>query len=353
MKMQTFSRLSVIILALWASIAAQISPKIVGGELVSITEYPYQVALLNNSQIVCGGTLISAEWVLTAAHCEAAKLTHVAVGVDQAAEARQLKRSIREQIIHEKYKNTGHSLASDFKYDIALLRIDPVTFSSTVQPLPFLGYGSYELPYQELVVSGFGATFPWGGGSDGELRAVKLKHVFYDREVLRKTYGNNFVDNFTAAEVVLAGSDSQENKDSCKGDSGGPLVVNISGRKFLVGVVSFGPPVCTGQVPGVYTSVAHYWEWIYAKTKVLPLPFLLPNVVYGKTRIYSAVPLSNFKFVATEGVRITVGSDYLDIEGSEGKAKVTVSYQDKDILEQYIEFFPAIVPKKLFGCSTK
>lgn len=53
--------------------------------------------------------------------------------------------------------------------------------------------------------------------------------------------------------------------DTCQGDSGGPLqtIETFSDPAKVVGVVSFGVR-CGGDLPGIYTRVAHYIDWIGA-----------------------------------------------------------------------------------------
>ena len=56
-------------------------------------------------------------------------------------------------------------------------------------------------------------------------------------------------------------------KDSCGGDSGGPLVIKkkrgLSTYSVQIGIVSWGLPKCgTAGVPGVYTNVGHFMNWI-------------------------------------------------------------------------------------------
>ena len=72
----------------------------------------------------------------------------------------------------------------------------------------------------------------------------------------------------------------EKGKDSCVGDSGSALMREVREpptnsadrpdpddffRSFtkLIGVVSFGPKLCgTEGVPGVYSKVRHYIDWI-------------------------------------------------------------------------------------------
>ena len=61
----------------------------------------------------------------------------------------------------------------------------------------------------------------------------------------------------------------KEGQDSCVGDSGSALMAydNKPGEFFatwkLVGIVSFGPRKCgTESIPGVYSRVRHYIDWI-------------------------------------------------------------------------------------------
>lgn len=59
----------------------------------------------------------------------------------------------------------------------------------------------------------------------------------------------------------------EDGKDSCNGDSGGPLqfpqVSNGWPQYFQYGLVSYGPTLCGRPgIPGVYTEIVHYMDWI-------------------------------------------------------------------------------------------
>ena len=56
-------------------------------------------------------------------------------------------------------------------------------------------------------------------------------------------------------------------KDSCNGDSGGPLIYREYSDDpwHQIGLVSFGTKACGKGVPGVYTRVAEYMDWIESK----------------------------------------------------------------------------------------
>lgn len=53
-------------------------------------------------------------------------------------------------------------------------------------------------------------------------------------------------------------------RDACAGDSGGPLAVQraTDNRWVLAGIISTGIKCGQPYVPGVYTEVAHYVDWV-------------------------------------------------------------------------------------------
>ena len=60
---------------------------------------------------------------------------------------------------------------------------------------------------------------------------------------------------------------TKEFKDACSGDSGGPLTVESGdgedgAPQVLVGVVSAGVGCGRPMLPGIYTRISMYTEWV-------------------------------------------------------------------------------------------
>ncbi|KAK7909542.1 hypothetical protein WMY93_014226 [Mugilogobius chulae] len=66
---------------------------------------------------------------------------------------------------------------------------------------------------------------------------------------------------FIPDKTICAGI-KEGGKDSCQGDSGGPQVVRLNSVFVQVGVVSFGEGCARPKLPGVYTRVSDYEDWI-------------------------------------------------------------------------------------------
>lgn len=63
------------------------------------------------------------------------------------------------------------------------------------------------------------------------------------------------------SESQYCAQDLKGRRDTCYGDSGGPLqIFRNSYTPHIVGIVSFG--ASCGTLPGIYTRVAYYADWI-------------------------------------------------------------------------------------------
>ncbi|XP_042137708.1 serine protease 44 isoform X5 [Peromyscus maniculatus bairdii] len=108
-------------------------------------------------------------------------------------------------------------------------------------------------------VTGWGRTFEKGRAS-GQLREVELSIIRYEQcdEILRESTGKLFAQ---VQEGSVCGY-SERGGDSCQGDSGGPLICEFNETWVQVGIVSWGIGCGRKGIPGVYTEVSYYKDWI-------------------------------------------------------------------------------------------
>ena len=69
MKLTIGSVLTLLFFCLPKSLESDFHSKIVGGLFATENQFPHQIAILHNGVLRCGGSIISASWILTAAHC--------------------------------------------------------------------------------------------------------------------------------------------------------------------------------------------------------------------------------------------------------------------------------------------
>ncbi|MEZ4831027.1 MAG: trypsin-like serine protease [Caldilineaceae bacterium] len=236
---------------------------IVGGQPADPGEWPWQALVLPGGYL-CGGSLISADWVVTAGHCvfdasdnlfPPGEITVVLGEYNyNANDGTEQQRSVAQVIPHPSYNPNG----SD--NDIALLRLSsPVQFNQYVQPIPLVFSPANDSLVEAgdmSTVTGWGRTSE-GGSSSNILMEVQVPIV--SNRNCNSVYGN-ITDNMICAGYTEGG------KDSCQGDSGGPLVVQDGGNWLLAGVVSFGTGCARPNIPGVYARVSRYTDWINQNT---------------------------------------------------------------------------------------
>lgn len=230
------------------SLAPRLDGRVIGGEVVEIEQYPYQVSLQHNGAHICGATLISDRFVLTAAHCTD--------GTYESELSVRLGSSYHAQggvVVRVSKTNQHEDYDSDNMYnDITVLELtESVQYSAGIQPVRLTSYDPSE--NSEVVISGWGRT---SGGNPSQLNAAIINVV--NKQTCVENYKdiNDVNDDMFCAAAPL--------KDACQGDSGGPLV----GNGQLVGVVSWGYGCAQPQYPGVYTSVANMRDFIYKYAQV-------------------------------------------------------------------------------------
>ncbi|XP_074491810.1 duodenase-1-like [Sebastes fasciatus] len=220
---------------------------IINGEIVEEGSMQYMASLQdNNKEHVCGGFLIREDVVVTAAHCNALRVTSVVLGTHDLKK-KEIRRDIEQRYIHDKANGPNGN-------DIMLLKLSqgagPNDRVKTI-PLPTSEMNTNST--ETCSVAGWGYTITNGGVVD-DLRVMNVSIIeLQDCEKQWRRAHN------LPANIICAGG-YNTTKGFCQGDSGGPLVCN--GK--AVGVVSFNRRRNCNypDVPNVYLDLYKYLPWI-------------------------------------------------------------------------------------------
>jgi secreted trypsin-like serine protease len=275
------------------------SAAIVGGQSVPIAEFPFQVALYDPHAgsvadgFFCGGVVVDATHVATAAHCAMDEGTgqvtppgEIAVLAGTAhlpgAGASPGGGAVEDPAAVTTLDPAYEPSIND--YDVAVIRLarplwtgptPPLDGRSTVAPIAVsaaraaasasatAGLGE---PTLSATVSGWGDMRAASAGSRGvegaypsDLRAVQVPLV--PASTCDATYTGSLSSQPITSRMLCAGA-LEGGRDSCFGDSGGPLLVGGAPGSppsdyVLAGLVSFGEGCAQSESPGVYASIAN------------------------------------------------------------------------------------------------
>ncbi|XP_046511954.1 serine protease 48 [Equus quagga] len=255
---------------------------VVGGQDAVAGHSPWQVSLHLGQIHICGDSLISVRWILTAAHymqrtwipwLHTVWLELIKIGYSHKG----IKHHVSKIIIHPKFQNTTA--------DIAFLKlVSRITFTSFILPicLPSIT--------KQLTVPGSCWVIGWGKvkeNTDYHSNLQEAEMLITDCQAWEQRY-NPIGFSLPELEQVIKEDricvgDTHKMKDGCKGDSGGPLSCHINGVWIQIGLVNWGIR-CGKSLPRVYTNVIYYQKWV--------------NTTISRAEILSAnnLDLSDFLF---------------------------------------------------------
>lgn len=241
-----------------------------GRILAAPGEYPHMCALgfrSENGQVdyKCGGSLISENFVITAAHCAnftGQQPSKVRIGdLNLMVEEHNLEPQIREIkkiYVHSEYKTNS------YYNDIALLELmEEVDLTEFVRPIRLWSRPTY--PFLLAYAMGYGST-DFAKERTNRLTNLNMTIIPNDECNVQMPKSPEAQNGILASQICAR--DFAQNRDTCQGDSGGPLQLNIRGRRrrnrlhyHLIGITSYGL-FCRSGYPSIFTRVYSYLDWI-------------------------------------------------------------------------------------------
>ncbi|XP_030381394.1 serine protease SP24D-like [Scaptodrosophila lebanonensis] len=230
--------------------------RVVGGADAVDAQFPHQVSLRYKGSHTCGGSIISRNYILTAAHCVTAEdgetgelvvtpanqLSIRAGSLDRLSNGVVI--NVADVIVHENY--------GSFLNDLALLLLEsPLIYSDRIAPIQI---ASTDTPAgADVVISGWGRL-----KTNGDLPRQLQWNVLSALSNLRCQTSTLM---FSSSLICLG---HERNNGACNGDSGGPAVYNNE----IVGIAGFVMGGCGSNLPDGYAKVFYHRDWIIKNAKL-------------------------------------------------------------------------------------
>lgn len=324
--------------------ANDVVPFVVGGEPIqppSSENWMVSLRLTPKQNMhFCGGSIIDAHWVLTAAHCvvhsrdsgyfvlQPNQLNVMAGTWDNSVTDFENLYSVTHVVVHPDYSPDakiqqqtvpGDSTTVELKSialdnDVALIRVERAFSNTNAASIKLaapeeadeidnrLGneWQEHHRP-ENTTVFGWGAIDTAAQVSTSQLLSTSLSYIPMPDCFKRLELGseiNAIIDSpvnrtkiCTLPPKIISteGSGLVYGPDSCKGDSGGPLTAqNNNGEWVQIGIVSGGPVgelVCGSLTrPSFYSRVGTYFNWIESYKGTIPASTVIEPSIITESR---------------------------------------------------------------------
>ncbi|XP_006898083.1 PREDICTED: serine protease 57 [Elephantulus edwardii] len=231
---------------------AEQAGRIIGGHEVAPHSRPYMASVHFKGQHHCGGFLLRAQWVVSAAHCfrdrdPRAGLVVLGAHDLRLAEPTQQVFGIKEVFCHPHYNPSTHS------NDICLLKLNgSAVLGSEVAPLQLPRRAAVPKVGARCRVAGWGSVSDFQDPPPGLMEAQVC--------VLGLGACNSSWGGLLSPAMLCTRSRDHRRRGFCSADSGGPLVCGSRAH----GLVSFSGFWCGDpKYPDVYTQVSAFVTWIW------------------------------------------------------------------------------------------
>ncbi|XP_075976762.1 brachyurin-like [Anticarsia gemmatalis] len=238
-----------------------IDGRIIGGVVAPAGSHPHFAGLLISmigqaGNSVCGSTLVSANRLVTAAHCwkygpNQAWQFVVVLGTKRLYSG-GIRIATSNVIMHPQWNE------SNLRNDVAMIYLpQSVAFTTLIRPiaLPSSSELLETFAGQWAVAAGYGKTSDSQSGASQQVSHVNLQVITVAQ--CQATYGTDSVAQTT---LCTSGAGSV---GICGGDSGGPLALNHNGRLVLIGISSFAAQnQCQRGFPSGFARVTSFVTFI-------------------------------------------------------------------------------------------
>ncbi|MCP3698349.1 MAG: serine protease [Aliivibrio sp.] len=260
------------------------TPYIVGGSDADVANYPFMASLMFEYESTpgiiypfCGGSVLDATHILTAAHCVYGTASFqvpsmkVAIGVNNGQDMLMAQKVAVKNIYYPSDYND-----STLVNDVAVLELSqPLPTYALVNEVTLASSGDealYRNETEDFTIVGYGRLGT--NQKNPNLQFMEATVNYASAANCGKWQGITITDKLICTKGKAPDppiSDSNLVTATCQGDSGGPLVWSDNGVKTQIGIVSFGPSIC-GQpnqsngdplaAQSVFTDVSQYKDWI-------------------------------------------------------------------------------------------